>query len=114
MAAEPAPLSVVALLCRTSDRIPEGAPSARALAEEIARRAGGSARLIGSPEPVHEGRWDEDLTAARGCLLEAGGQVSDALRAGELLVLTAADCSIAMTTLRELRARAAGCRRALA
>lgn len=102
MADEPGPLSIVALLCRTSDRIPEGADSARSLAEEIARRAGSTARLIGAPEPMREGRWDEDLTAARGCLLEAGGQISDALRAGERPVLTAADCSIAMTTLREL------------
>lgn len=102
VAGEPAALSVVALLCRTSDRIPEGADGARSLAEEIAGRAGTTARMIGSPEPVHDGRWDEDLTAARGCLLEAGGQISDALRAGERPVLTAADCSIAMTTLREL------------
>jgi arginase family enzyme len=36
---------------------------------------------------------------SRGCLLEAGGQVDDALAAGDLPVLLAGDCSIAATTL---------------
>ncbi len=36
---------------------------------------------------------------SRGCLLEAGGQVDDALAAGRLPVLLAGECSIALTTL---------------
>lgn len=95
-------LSVVALVCRTSDRAPQGAAAAETLAHEIARRAGVPARVVGSSEPVRDGQWSDDLRDGRGCLLEAGGQVSDALRAGLVPVLTAADCSICMTTLREV------------
>lgn len=95
-------LSVVALVCRTSDRAVGAADAAAALAREIGARAHVDARIIGSAEPPRDGRWDDDLRDGRGCLLEAGGQVSDALRSGLIPVLTAADCSISMTTLREV------------
>ncbi|MGE5635494.1 MAG: arginase family protein, partial [Nocardioidaceae bacterium] len=36
---------------------------------------------------------------SRGCLLEAGGQVDDALSGGNVPVLLASDCSICLTTL---------------
>jgi arginase family enzyme len=45
------------------------------------------------------GDWREDLANSRGCLLEAGGQVDDALSGGNAPVLLAGDCSIAVTTL---------------
>lgn len=90
------------MLCRTSDRSATGALAAKALAEEIAVRADVRPRLIGTPSESRESHWDEDLGDGRGCLLEAGGQVSDALRSGLMPVLVAADCSIAMTTLREV------------
>jgi len=45
------------------------------------------------------GNWATDLEQSRGCLLEAGGQIDDALVAGRFPVLLAGDCSIAMTTL---------------
>jgi arginase family enzyme len=48
---------------------------------------------------VRVGGWEEDLSDAHGCLLEAGGQVEDALTAGRVPVLCAAECSIALTTL---------------
>ena len=67
------PLSAVALLCRTSDRGPEGAEGAAELGRLL------DARVIGSPGPFRDGRYDEDLRDARGCLLEAGGQIDDAL-----------------------------------
>jgi arginase len=87
-------LSVIALLCRTSDRWADGARGAAELAAAL-----GDARTVGSPGEPRDGRWDDDLTAAHGCLLEAGGQIEDALAAGRLPVLVAADCSIAVTTL---------------
>jgi arginase family enzyme len=57
------------------------------------------ARTIGSPGAVCDGRWDADLAAAHGCLLEAGGQIEDALADGRMPVLVASDCSISVTTL---------------
>jgi arginase len=86
-------LTPVALLCRTSDRGPEGAEGAAELGELL------GARIIGSPGAFRDGRYDEDLRAARGCLLEAGGQVDDALAGGRRPLLLAAECSISLTTL---------------
>src|SRR4051812_9197205 len=91
--------SITALVCRTSDRTPLGAAGAQVLAEALAARAGADARVVGSPGQPREGRYDEDLRDARGCLLEAGRQVEDALAAGRLPVLLSSDCSICLTTL---------------
>jgi arginase family enzyme len=55
--------------------------------------------MVGSAGPTHPGPWQDDLRGAHGCLLEAGGQIEDALSAGRLPVLCAAECSIALTTL---------------
>jgi arginase len=87
------PLTPVALLCRTSDRGPEGAEGAAELGKLL------GARAIGSPGEFRDGRYDEDLRDARGCLLEAGGQVDDALVDGRRPFLLAGDCSVALTTL---------------
>jgi arginase len=91
--------AVIALLCRTSDRDARGAEGARALATEIAARLGTEARMVGSPGEGRDSSWDEDLRDSHGCLLEAGGQLEDALGAGRFPVLTASDCSICLTTL---------------
>ena len=48
---------------------------------------------------VECGRYDADLSDSRGCLLEAGGQVDDALSGDNLPILLAGDCSICLTTL---------------
>ena len=94
-----APAAVVALLCRTSDRGAGGARGARALAERLAERLDTEARLVGSPGTPRDGHWSDDLRDSRGCILEAGGQVEDALVAGRFPVLTASDCTICLTTL---------------
>jgi arginase family enzyme len=91
--------AVIGLLCRTSDRDARGAQGAEALANELAERLGSTARMIGSPGEPRDGGWEDDLRDSRGCLLEAGGQVEDALTGGRYPVLTASDCSICMTTL---------------
>jgi arginase family enzyme len=91
--------AVIALLCRTSDRDARGALGAQALATELAARLGTDARMVGSPGAARTGNWDDDLRDSRGCLLEAGGQLDDALAAGRYPILTASDCSICMTTL---------------
>lgn len=84
---------ITALLCRTSDRGPEAAAGTRELAELL------GARIIGSPGEPRAGHWHEDLRESRGCLLEAGGQVDDALEAGVAPVLLAGECSICVATL---------------
>ena len=90
---------VVALRCRTSDRTNGGSRGAEALAELAARRLGTEARMIGQAEQPRAAGWEDDLRDSHGCLLEAGGQVEDALRAGSTPVLFAGDCSICLTTL---------------
>jgi arginase len=91
--------AVTALLCRTSDRLASTAQGARALAEAVAERMGVDARFVGTPGEPGDTRYDDDLRAAHGCLLEAGGQVEDALGAGRFPLLTSSDCSICITTL---------------
>ena len=91
--------AVIALLCRTSDRDARGAEGARALATELAARLGTEARMVGSPGEPRDGNWDDDLRDSHGCLLEAGGQLDDALSAGAFPALLASDCSICLTTL---------------
>jgi arginase len=91
--------AVSALLCRTSDRTAATAEGSRALAEAIADRMGVEARMIGTPGEPADTRFDDDLRDARGCLLEAGGQIDDALRDGRFPVLISSDCSICITTL---------------
>jgi arginase len=92
-------VSVVALLCRTADRTPGAVRGAQTLAPLIGKRLGVEPRTIGTPAEPRENGYDQDLRDSRGCLLEAGGQVDDALSGGRVPVLAAADCSIAVTTL---------------
>jgi arginase len=92
-------LSLVALACRTSDRETSGARGAVALAEELGRRRGVEPRLVGAPGDPRAADWADDLRDSRGCLLEAGGQLDDALAAGSFPALLASDCSVCLTTL---------------
>ena len=92
-------LSIVGMLCRTSDRTDGGARGAEALARMLGERAGVEPRLVGTPSGGRVTDWSEDVKESRGCILEAGGQVEDALSAGRFPILTASDCTICMTTL---------------
>jgi len=91
--------SVVGLRCRTSDQTPDAGLGVAALAPELAERLSVEARMIGTPGDPRHARYDDDLADSRGCLLEAGGQVDDALAARQFPALVAGDCSIALTTL---------------
>jgi arginase len=92
-------VSLVGLLCRTSDRTPAGARGVEELAPLVGERLGVEPRLIGTPGEPRQASFEEDLRDSRGCLLEAGGQVDDALSGGNFPLLLAGDCSIALTTL---------------
>ncbi len=92
-------VSIVALRCRTSDRTPGGERGVEALAPLVGKRLGSEPRFIGTPGEPRAAGFAEDLERSRGCLLEAGGQVDDALSGGNLPVLLASDCSICLTTL---------------
>ena len=91
--------SLVALRCRISDRDAGPMRGVDALAGALGARLGVAPRLIGTPAEPRNAPWGDDLTEARGCLLEAGGQVDDALEAGSPPVLVASDCAIGLTTL---------------
>ena len=92
-------VSLVALRCRTADRFPGAPRGVEILAPLVGNALGVEPRFIGSPAGTRETRYDEDLSEGRGCLLEAGGQIDDALAAGDTPVLLAADCSVSVTTL---------------
>jgi arginase len=92
-------VSLVGLRCRTSDRTAGGARGVEALAPLIGKRLGREPRMIGEAGEPRQGRFDHDLAESRGCLLEAGGQVDDALSGGNFPLLVAGDCSVCLTTL---------------
>jgi arginase len=91
--------SIVAMRCRTAERSGTATAGVELLAQIVGRQIGLRPRLIGSPQPVLHQSYAEDMASCRGCLLEAGGQVEDALSAGALPVLVAGDGAIALTTL---------------
>jgi arginase family enzyme len=95
----PVNVSLIAHRCRTSDRTPAGARGVDALAPLFGKRLGREPREIGTPGQPRIGDWREDLVESRGCLLEAGGQVEDALTGGNAPVLLSAECTIGATTL---------------
>ena len=90
---------VVAMQCRTSDRTAGAGEGATVLAALLGQRLGVEPRFVGSPGSPRNAEWSEDLADSRGCILEAGGQVDDALGDGDVPILLAGDCSIALTTL---------------
>ncbi len=75
-------VSLVGLRCRTSERTDAPPRGVEALAQLLGKRLGREPRLIGTAGEPRDGRYDEDLRDSRGCLLEAGGQVDDALAGG--------------------------------
>ncbi len=91
--------SLVGLHCRTSDRTAAAERGVTELETLVAKRLGREPRAIGSFAGPREGGWEDDLRDGRGCLLEAGGQVEDALTGGNVPVLLASECSIGLTTL---------------
>ena len=92
-------VSLVLLRCRTSDRTAGGGRGAETLAALVAQALGVEPRAIGTPGEPRAAGFDQDLRDSRGCLLEAGGQVDDALSGGAVPMLFAGDCSICLTTV---------------
>ena len=93
-------VSLIAHRCRTSDRSAGPVRGVDELAQLAAKRLGREPRAIGTPSEPRVGDWREDLVNSRGCLLEAGGQVDDALSGDNVPLLLAGECSIALTTLK--------------
>jgi arginase len=92
-------VSLIAMRCRTADRFPGATTGVELLAPLVGQALGVEPRYIGSSPDVRETRFEDDLRESRGCLLEAGGQIDDALAAGDVPLMLAADCSVALTTL---------------
>ena len=80
------------MLCRISEHYPTAV-------RELVEALGVEARFIGEPSEPRRQHWKAALEENRGCLLEAGGQVDDALAAGNFPLLIAGDCAIGLTTL---------------
>jgi arginase len=92
-------VSLVALRCRTADRFAGAPRGVEVLAPLVANALCVEPRYIGTAGELAETSYEDDLRDARGCLLEAGGQVDDAMTAGDTPLLLAADCSVSVTTL---------------
>jgi arginase len=92
-------VSVIAMRCRTADRFPGAPNGVEILAPLVGDALGVEPRYIGSSPEVRDTRFEDDLRESRGCLLEAGGQIDDALSAGDVPVMLASDCSVSLTTL---------------
>ena len=92
-------VSLVVLRCRTSDRTPWAGVGAEMLGDLVGERLGVKPRVIGAAGDARAARFEDDLRDSRGCLLEAGGQVDDALSGGNVPLLLAGDCSPCLTTL---------------
>ena len=94
------PASLVGLRCRISEAAP-CALGIEPLVHALGARLDARPRMIGTPpsQSPPQRSYADDLAAARGCLLEAGGQVDDALADGRLPVLVHGDCSICIGTL---------------
>jgi arginase family enzyme len=80
------------MLCRISEHYPTAV-------RELVQALGVEARFVGASEEPRKQHWREALEENRGCLLEAGGQVDDALAAGNFPLLIAGDCAVGLTTL---------------
>jgi arginase len=89
-------LTPVGMLCRISEFYPTAV-------RELVDALGVEARFVGTPQEPRKQHWQAALEENRGCLLEAGGQVDDALAAGNFPLLIAGDCAIALTTLAALQ-----------
>ncbi len=100
MAAEGPPrAALVAMRCRSRTGDPDTATGLEVLGEALARRLGLRARSIGTPRSSVLADPRAELARARGCMLEAGGQIDDALDAGVTPVLLAGDGAISVATL---------------
>jgi arginase family enzyme len=80
------------MLCRISEFYPTAV-------RELVDALNLEARFIGTPDEPRRQHWQAALEESRGCLLEAGGQVDDALAAGNFPLLVSGDCAIGLTTL---------------
>ncbi len=94
-----ADVSLIAMRCRSTTSDPDTAGGLERLGAALGHRLQASPRTIGSAAPARHADPREDVSTSRGCLLEAGGQVEDALDAAVRPVLLAGDGAIALTTL---------------
>ena len=91
-------VAVAALRCHATNA--ESLRGAEAFAQALGERLGEDARLIGdAPESAEPTGFRDDLERGRECFRRAGDHVGGALAAGDLPVITAADCSLCMATL---------------
>jgi arginase family enzyme len=90
---------VITLACRTSDRLIDGCRGAVAVAPLLAEHLGIPTHTVGSACQPRVSSWNDDIDASRGCLLEAGGQIEDAMNMKLAPVLLHGECSVGLSTL---------------
>jgi arginase family enzyme len=92
-------MRVITLACRTSDRLLDGTRGSVALAPLFAEHLGIPTHTVGSACEPRVAPWNDDVDASRGCLLEAGGQIEDAMNLRLAPVLLHSECSVGLSTL---------------
>jgi arginase family enzyme len=80
------------MLCRISEHYPTAV-------RELVEALGVEARFIGESSEPRKQHWQAALEENRGCLLEAGGQVDDALAAVKYPLRIAGDCAMGIPRL---------------
>ncbi len=95
----PMTASVVGLRCRTSERSDAPARGVDVLAPLLAEHLGIPTHTVGSACQPRVSSWNDDIDASRGCLLEAGGQIEDAMNMKLAPVLLHGECSVGLSTL---------------
>jgi arginase len=90
---------VITLACRTSDRVLDGCRGSVEVGALLAEHQGVEPETIGPSSEPRVANWSEDLDDARGCLVDVGHKVEDAMNAGVAPVLLHSQCSVALSTL---------------
>jgi arginase len=90
---------IITLACRTSDRVLDGCRGSVEVGTMLAEHQGVEMSTIGPSAEPRISNWAEDLDDCRGCLVETGRQVADALNDGAPPVVLHSQCSVALATL---------------
>ena len=90
---------VITLACRTSDRLLDGCRGSVEVGTLLAEHAGVEMETIGPSSEPKIANWSDDLDECRGCLIETGRRIEEALNAGAAPVVLHSQCSVALSTM---------------
>lgn len=84
---------------RAGDHNDLAIPGAKAIADELERRAGVASVVIGTPEPALNVGWREELDAALPSLKQMQSRLDDVLAAGSVPISATSRCAVSLATL---------------